>query len=429
MVQYWMRKAFAFIVLIALGSLYASGEEPQRPYVDVWSWNVAAASLKSLIPAFEEQHPNIDVNITMSGANMQSRFLLSLVAGVGVPDVSQLQLYETPRFTPSGRLMDLTDRAMKYKDSFSPAFWSNCLSDGKVYAIPWDMGPCAVFYKRHLFESYDVDIAAIETWDDYIEVGKRIVEVSGGKTSMLALSVNGLFDYFEMLIQQTGGGVFDAQGRIIINSQRNVEALEVLRKILESGIAVPVNISTHEYFASFQNDRIASYPHAVWMGGSIKDYSADTAGDWGVFRLPAVRPGGLRTSNIGGSVLVIPDKGENRDAAWTFVEYALCTREGQLAQYRDFDLFPCLMSVFDDPFFDEPDPFYGGQKVRRLFATDIDKIPTLVRTKDWAESRRYLTQSLSRWATNKEDHRVFLQRMERTLERKLGRVVAPTERP
>ncbi|MCP4640923.1 MAG: sugar ABC transporter substrate-binding protein [bacterium] len=393
--------------------------------VTVWSWNIAAASLEGLIPAFSKRHPYIDVKIDMNGTNMQSRFLLSLVAGVGAPDISQLQLVDAPRFGPSGRMTDLTEFAAKYEKDFSPAFWANCTHEDRVYAIPWDMGPCAVFYKRDLFEKYHVDPDAIETWADYIEVGKRVVAESNGETRMLALSVTGLVDFFEILMQQGRGGVFDEQGRVNINSPENIEVLKVFRAILDADIASPVTMFSHEYFASFNNNRIATYPLAVWLGGSIKDYAPETEGNWGVFRLPALCPGGLRVSNLGGSVLVLPDQGNNKEAAWSFVEYALCTKEGQIAQYRDFDLFPCLMTTFDDPFFDEPDPFYGGQKVRRLFATEIEKIPVLTRTKDWNQAKRYIGETLSVWASEHLDHGEYLASLEERLCRKLHREPAP----
>ncbi|MGI6458925.1 MAG: ABC transporter substrate-binding protein [Candidatus Hydrogenedentales bacterium] len=400
-----------------------------RMAVEVWSWNIAAGSLMALAPEFERQHPKLEIRIDMTGAQMQSRFLLSLIAGVGAPDISQLQLVDAPQFAPSGALLDLTDMAAPYAGKFSPSFWENCLHDGRVYAIPWDMGPCAVFYKRDLFARHGIDPESIETWADYVATGKQMIKASGGQTRMLALSVSGLFTFFELLMQQTNGGIFDREGRVIVRSAENVAALEVLRAILEAGIAMPINMAGPEFYASFQNDTIATYPLAVWLGGSIKDYAAPTAGNWGVFRLPAVTPGGLRTSNLGGSVLVIPNQCRKKEAAWQFVEHVLCTKEAQLAQYRNFDLFPCLMTTFDDPLFDEPDPFYGGQNVRRLFAQDIELIPTLTRTKDWNEAMRYLTQALSAWETNKLDHEVFLSQMAVKLKRRLGREYAPGHEP
>ncbi len=256
-------------------------------------------------------------------------------------------------------------------------------------------------------------------------MGKRIVAESNGATAMLAASVANLIDYFEILIQQTGGGIFDAEGRLMLRAPGNRQALEILRALLDAGIAAPINPFSHEYMASFRNDAIATYPLAVWLGGSIKDYAPDTSGNWGVFRLPAPHPGGPRVSNLGGSVMVIPAQSPLRDEAWAFIEYALCTVDGQIEQYRNFDLFPCLMTSFDHPFFDEPDPFYGGQRVRRLFAQDIEHIPTLTRTEDWNEAKRYLTQTLSSWASDRLDHDAFLAAMEARMRRRFGRDISP----
>lgn len=397
--------------------------------IDIWSWNVAAKCLSAAVPAFEQKYPDIDANVVMSGTMLQSRLLLSLISGVGAPDVTQLQCSEAPYYVASGRLMDLTDLARPYEKRFSPAFWANCVNNGRLYAIPWDMGPCAVFYKRDIFKLYSVDIDAIETWDDYVAVGERIYEKSGGRTKLLPISVGGLGPYYEMLIQQAQGGIFDKQGRIAVDSPATRKVLRVLRRILQSKARADISVFSHEFFASLPKDSIATYPIAVWFGSSVKDYAKQTSGNWGVFRLPAIEPGGLRVSNWGGSVLAIPDQGKHKDESWKFVEFALCTRETQLANYRDSDLFPALMTTFDDPLFDEPDPFFGGQKVRRFFSQDIEKIPVLNRTRDWNEAMRYISQGLSLWATSHWDDEKFIRDTEQDLHRKLKREIAPKGNP
>ena len=397
-----------------------------RDDIEVWSWNIAAASLKQVIPGFNRQYPNVSVFVNMTGARMQTRFFLSLCARTGGPDAMQLQNVEAPQFAASRRLTDLTEVAGKYKTHFAPSFWDNCLHDGKLYAIPWDMGPCAVFYKRPIFEKYSIDPDTIETWDDYIAAGKRIVEQSGGRTKMLHLPTSdGLARFFEMLIQQNLGQIFDDDGRLAINSPQSAQVLETITRLLRSGICSNVEFFSPEQLASFQDDSVATYPIAVWFGGTLRNTAPKTAGVWGVFRLPALEPGGLRVSNLGGSVLVIPDNCLKKPAAWAFVQYALCTKEGQLEQYRSFDLFPSLMTTFDDPFFDEGDPFYGGQKVRRLFATEIEKIPRLNRTRNWNEAYRYLGQALSAWAGTDEAPAVFLNRIEAKMQRRIGVELSP----
>lgn len=394
--------------------------------IEIWSWNIAAASLEKLVPPFRVTYPEVDVRVTMSGANMQSRFLLSLSANVGAPDISQLQLVEAPFYVQTRRLADLSTVAARYAAQFPASFWRNCVADGKVYAVPWDMGPCAVFYKRPLFERYGIDPETIETWADYIAAGKKILEGSGGKTKMMFLPTGQLEPMFEILIQQTGGQIFDEEGRVAINSAEVFEALDVIRQLLDSGICVNAPMWSHSLYASLKSDTVATYPMAVWFGGTIRDHAPETSGKWGVFRLPAVAHGGLRTSNLGGSVLVIPDQSQHKEAAWAFIEYALCTPEGQLEQFKNFDLFPALLTTHDAPFFDEPVEFFAGQKVRRLFAEDITRIPALNRTIDWQEAMRYVREELSAWrAAGGGDPREVLRTLERKLTRRLARSPAP----
>jgi len=362
----------------------------------------------------------------MTGANLQSRFLLSLSAGVGAPDISQLQLREAPRYSITQKLTDLTPLASKYANAFPPSFWDNCLHNGKVYAIPWDMGPCAVFYKTRIFEQYGIQPDTIETWDDFIEAGKTLLEQSQGKIKLFVLPTGSMDVMFEILLQQNGGQIFDEEGRIAINSPQVRDVIDLLRRFLESGVTANVQSFSHAFYAAIRSDMVATFPLAAWFGGTIKDYAPDMAGQWGVFRLPAQKPGGLRTSNLGGSVLVIPDQCTQKEAAWAFIEYTLCTPEAQIEQYRNFDLFPGLLSTHQDPFFDEPDPYFSNQPVRRLFSQDIFQIPTLNYTMDWFEAVRYVTQALSKWSsTGMGPTDELLAQLEAKMSRRLGREIAP----
>jgi lactose/L-arabinose transport system substrate-binding protein len=417
-------------VCICTGTYCPAADSSQgatpRTRIDIWSWNVAAKCLSAAVPGFERKYPYIDANVVQSGTMLQSRLLLSLISGVGAPDVTQLQCAEVPYYVASGRLTDLTDLARPYEKQFAKPPWANCVHEGRIYAIPWDMGPCGIFYKRDIFAKYSVDIDPIETWDDYVAMGERLYDKSGGHTKLFPMSVGGaLGSYFALLLQQARGEVFDKQGRISVDSAATRKVLRVLRRMLQSRARADINVFSHEFFASLPTETVATYPIAVWFGSSIKDYAKQTSGNWGVFRLPAIEPGGLRVSDWGGSVLAIPDQSMHKDEAWKFIEFTLCTRETQLVNYRDHDLFPTLTTTFDDPLFDEPDPFFGGQKVRRFFATGLENIPVINRTQNWSEAMRYVAQDLSLWATSHWDDKTFIRDIEQDLHRKLKRDIAP----
>jgi lactose/L-arabinose transport system substrate-binding protein len=228
-------------------------------------------------------------------------------------------------------------------------------------------------------------------------------------------------------MQQNGGGIFSADGRIILDSPQNREALAVIRRMLDAGICAAITAYSPAMLASYSEDSVATYVAAVWGMKPIKKAAESTAGRWGVFRLPAFREGGLRTSNLGGSVLVIPGQSPVVEHAWKFLEFANCTVESQVQQFREFGLFPALLTTYDHPIFDEPDPFFGGQKVNRLFATDVAKIPPLVRTRDYNEAERYFDRSMNRWAAENQDNGAYLHAVAHALARSLGREVVPYE--
>lgn len=414
------------VVITWLPKWGSNQSEGGRKVVEVWGWNIAAESLDLLVPDFERNHPTVEVRVSRSGANLQSRFLLGMAAGVGAPDVSQLQEREAAKFTATGRLMDLTDLAGQYAEDFSPAFWESGFHDGRLYAIPWDMGPCAVFYKRWIFDRYGIDPDEIETWDDFIAAGVRLRQASGGATAIMPLSSNSLPDLFLILMQQNGGGIFDDAGRIILHSPENEEVLATIRKMVDAGVTLAA--SGPELMASFDGDAIGAYVNASWFMNQIKDNtSPDRQGEWGMMRLPAFRSGGLRASNLGGSVLVIPSQSAQGLEAFRFIEWTNCTIEGQVAQYRNRGLFPAFLPALADPYFDQPDPFFKGQAVHRLLATDLDQIPAVFRTHDWNEGERMLRQTLSRWLSQQQDNGVYLRSVADALGRKIGRTVVDRE--
>jgi len=408
---------------------FPSNGAANRALLTVWAWSTPAESLRIIAKEFEHLNPLVNVRVDMLGSNMsRARFLLALSAGVGAPDVAMIEIQNVEQYAATGTLADLTPHAKQYESSFPSSSWNNCVYEGKVYGIPWDLGPCGVFYKSALFKKYGIDAKDIKTWDDYIEAGKQIVERSDGQTRMLPLSIGEMAHLFEMLLHQAGGQVFDDQGRIAINCFAARESLRVIRRMIQEGISANIAPHGYEMYASFNNESIASHPMPVWFGGMIKDVadaSLASTLQWDVFQLPAIQSGGLRNSSRGGSVLVIPAQSKHFEDAWQFVEYSLCRVESQLQHYQEFNLFPAYLPALEDGRFDQADSFFSGRHVALLFSQQLDEIPTLHRTSDWLRAESYLNQSLGRWGTGEMEIDDFLRRLAKKLARRTGREVAP----
>ena len=58
------------------------------------------------------------------------------------------------------------------------------------------------------------------------------------------------------------------------------------------------------------------------------------------------------------------------------MEFALLNRDSQLTMFKGYNLFPSLETTYDDPYFDEPDPYFSNEPINRVFATIAEDIPT-----------------------------------------------------
>jgi multiple sugar transport system substrate-binding protein len=100
-----------------------------------------------------------------------------------------------------------------------------------------------------------------------------------------------------------------------------------------------------------------------WFGGFLKTaIDPDGAGNWGIIPVPEDP-----LQNWGGSFLAIPEKAANKEAAWAFVEYALATVKGQNDVFKAVDYFPAYMPAWQESFYQEGDPYFGGQKTRAVW--------------------------------------------------------------
>ncbi|HSA83345.1 MAG TPA: sugar ABC transporter substrate-binding protein, partial [Patescibacteria group bacterium] len=345
-------------------------------------WNTAAKSLQELIPEFNKQYPDITVNIVEIPYNdANNKFRQAIANGTGFPDVWDSEGPVTEEYARAGALLDITAWATPYKEQFVPYKLTEVTIDNKIYALPWDSAPVAVFYRRDLFEAAGVDVESITTWDDYIAAGKKITKDTNGDgkpdqyMAMISPKAD-VQDTFEIFLAQMGGSLFSPTGEIAFNSPEGIQAVNLMKKIVDSGIAADIGWWTPEFFNSFKTGHVASYMQGVWLGGQIKENAPGTDGKWGVFPLPAVTAGGLRSAVNGGSNLAIPAKAKNPDAAWKFIEFALTKKESQLQMYKNYNIFPALTTAYTDPVFNEPNVFFGNQNTSELFINIQKEIPT-----------------------------------------------------
>ncbi|NNH64104.1 extracellular solute-binding protein [Rhizobium laguerreae] len=365
--------ATAAVAVLASGSAFA-----QSANLTIWSWNVAASALKSTLPGFNKQFPDIKITVEdLGNSQVFDKTLAACAAGGdGLPDIVSIENFEAEIFWSRFPDCFANLKELGYTSDIQakfPDFKRTELEVGDVaYAMPWDSGPVAVFYRRDLYEKAGVDPSTISTWDDFIAAGKKISAANPGVV-MAQADFNGDSEWFRMIANEQGCGYYSTDGQnITINQPACVASLQKVKEMKDAGTLTAANWD--EKIQANTAGKAASQLYGGWYEGTVRSTSPDLKGKWGVYRMPSLTADGPHAANLGGSSLAISATSANKEAAWKFVNYALGTDEGQITMLKEFGLVPSLLSAEKDPFVNEPQPYWGGQKVWADILATLPKI-------------------------------------------------------
>ena len=355
----------------------------QQANQDVWE--------QTSLASFQAAYPDVTLEFVNYGPEEVARQVaLAIQGGTGGPDLGVTQYRDVQQLIALQGVMDISDLMADYVDDFNPEILAYCETDGAYYCTPWDIGPTGTFYRRDIFEAANLstdpdDVSAmVATWDDYLATCLTILE----ETGLPCFPQNQANNYGYMVIDmmwQRGIGFFDPDDnyRVTFEDPEWVAALEKVGEFWDAGVTSDSLDWEDAWYAEMAAgmDNAETPPPATlvypsWMGGFLKSWiSPDQAGNWGVALMPAWEEGGVRASMGGGSAFFIPADSANPEAAWAFIQHMALTTENQVDQYEYSDYFPTLLSTYDDPLFDEPDPYYADQATRGLFAEIAGNVP------------------------------------------------------
>ncbi|NGO70627.1 sugar ABC transporter substrate-binding protein [Streptomyces sp. SB3404] len=356
---------------------------PVQGRITAWAWDVAAQALKRMAEKFEARHPGTSIHVRDIGYdNAYDKITVGLRADTGLADLLYIEGQRLPSYIgtfPRG-LHDLTPLVRRYAADFDRAAWQTGVSaDGKVFALPWDTGPLALFYRRDLFARAGVDPASLKTWDDYVRAGVAIKEKTGSKLLIMDPAEND--SLFPSLLQQQGQHWFKDGGKVALDTPAAVRALALIRELGRRDL-IRWERGWDGLVTATKEGKVATAPSAAWWSGTLTGEMPELKGRFGVLPLPAFGAGGARTSNNGGSSLCIPAQSENPRLAWAFTRFLLTDKDNLVSMLRREGLFPAYLPALKDPYLRRPQPYYGGQRAWQVFADLAPHIPPVEYTRD-----------------------------------------------
>ncbi|MEN9933878.1 MAG: hypothetical protein RLZZ387_457, partial [Chloroflexota bacterium] len=232
--------------------------------ITFWWWDAVG---QVWADEYAKVNPQVKVNfVNTPFADAHDKLLTSFAAGSGAPDVASLEIGRIGGFTAKGGLADLKaapfDGGSFEKDMVAYKWTQGSTADGRLVAMPWDIGPAGFWYRTDLFEAagYPTEPEKIEemigtdkkTWDDFFAFATEFKEKSGGKTSLFADAGT---DIYGALYRQQGEGYLD--GTKILIEEKATRPFEMAARARKEGIDANIPWWGAEWAAGVKDNSFA----------------------------------------------------------------------------------------------------------------------------------------------------------------------------
>lgn len=283
-----------------------------------WS---ATAGAKETAAAFNKTHTDIKVTFSLVPAGPDGVAKLSnAVKGHNAPDVATMDYSALPEYASEGNLEDLGPTSGDLVEKqFPEAVQSLVKLGGKTWAVPFDVTPIELYYRKDLFKKYDVDVP--RTWDEYRAAAEKIhkadpevtiTNFGGGDPALLA-----------GLSWQAGARWYGTEGdawKLDLDGAPSKKVASYWDDLLKDGLASKTPLWGEAETKERATGKVATVVGAAWSAGNFPVSYPDGKGKWGVAPLPTW-DGKAATGMYGGTSYIVPKGSEHTEAAAEFIKW------------------------------------------------------------------------------------------------------------
>ncbi|WP_404454720.1 ABC transporter substrate-binding protein [Virgibacillus necropolis] len=330
---------------------------------------------EKLVAAFEESHPNINVEFREMPADtgqQHDQYVTAFSAQSAEIDVFDADVIWPAEFAQADYALEL-DRFIEKDNIDMSAYFEGAVASGKFNGKQWAMPKFTdagmLYYRSDIVEEPP------ETWDELIEQASKLQGEAGTEFGYLmqAAQYEGLVCNAIEFIASFGGQIIDEENNVVADSPETVKAIKKMKEIVNSDF-VPDNIlnfmevETETAFIEGKSVFARNWPYM--QASAADEERSEVVGNVEITTLPKGDAGSAAT--LGGWMTMINRYTEHPEAAWEFVKF-MTGPEGQKITATEGGSAPTLKALYDDPEVKEASPLFANPEFVKVLESAVPR--------------------------------------------------------
>lgn len=393
------RLVVLIFLLVGFGAACAGSQSAETVSFMVFGDPAEREAYETLVAAFEEQNPDVDVAITHipSGSEYRTRLTTEFAAG-DPPDVSLMNYRRYAAFAAADLLEPLTPYLEKSElineEDFYPITLAGFRWGDDLLCIPQNISSLVVYYNQDLFDAAGVPYPADDwTWDDFLAAAKALTAApnADGVVEQYGLGVEpSLFRLAPFVWQNDGRIVDDVDFPTQLGLTRfpSQEAMQWFVDLQTVHGVVPDRVAEA---SQDSESRFVAGTTAMYLNSrrSTPTYREIDSFTWDVAPLPR---GKQEAGVLHSDGYCMAATTENKDAAWRFIEFAN-SAEGQTIIAQSGRTVPSNIAVAESEAFLDPNQLPSRA---RVWLDTVDTLRFVPVISTWEEIESTASEEIER---------------------------------
>jgi len=408
----------ALVVYVASDLLNKQQEptKPQETVITFWAFSYPAYTMQELKGLFENENPGLKVEVqTVAWEHLQQKTLWAIAANSNVPDVIVGSSEWLGGLVHAGALapLDGDELDAEFFSRYFPtalqiyqypevgsgeAFTSP--SRIRQYGVPLDLDLMLSFYRADVLEPLLQKYCSgrfPETWDELLLLGQSVHKEFQTSQPQVRLTVLDPEDPVPMsmaFLPASGAQIIDERrSKPVFQSPEGCAAFSFFYRLLANNCAVRWDRGTMEDpLVLFKTTRALVCFTGPWYGKVLERRAPELTGKWRIAKFPRRQPS-FPSSALGGACLAVPRNAPHKQAAMRLIRF-MASERFALEYFRRVGSPPPLKTAWNDPLFDRPVAYFGGQKIYQVIRSVIETARPTQLLPNTQITRDYLRRAL-----------------------------------